>query len=387
VTPKSRLTRTGSALLVGFLATLGFGLVTHYREFLLLAVAGFILLLLALVMPAISSAVELHRFEVPKFVTRGTVAEVGLRASADGVVPPLRIVDQLAGIQVPIDLPQITARTSVEVRYQIQAVQRGVHQVGPVLEERMDPFGIAVRSTVHDVIDRIYVHPVVHSLNITTDGARERQRSNMRPRISDDPLADFRALREYVPGDDPRLIHWASTARTGQLVVKDHFELRRAMRMVVLETFEGSITPPMFEHAVEIAASITINAIENSILCVARTRDSRAPGSLDPVEEKLAALELFTRVQRTSAALTVGAGQIRPIGPLADQVFLIAGPSSPLIRAYSANPWVKGRLTLIRMTDTPGRLARTVARTLDVTSAEDFVAKWKTSGRRAVAVS
>lgn len=385
MTRKSRLTRTGSALLVGFLATLGFGLITHYREFVLLAIAGFILLVLALVMPAISSAVELQRFEVPKFVTRGTVAEVGLRASADGVVPPLRIIDQLAGIQVPIDLPQITARTSVEVRYQIQAVQRGVHQVGPVLEERMDPFGIAVRSTIHEVIDQIYVHPVVHPLNVTTDGARERQRSNMRPRISDDPLADFRALREYVPGDDPRLIHWASTARTGQLVVKDHYELRRALRMVVLETFEGSITPALFEHAVEIAASLTINAIENSILCVARTRDTRAPGSLNPVEARLAALELYTRVQRSSAAQTMGAGQIRPIGPLADQVFLVAGPSSPLIRAYSSNPWVKGRLTLIRVTDTPGKLPRSVARTLDVSSADDFVTKWKTSGRKAVA--
>ena len=385
MTRKSRLTRTGSALLVGFLATLGFGLITHYREFVLLAIAGFILLVLALVMPAISSAVELQRFEVPKFVTRGTVAEVGLRASADGVVPPLRIIDQLAGIQVPIDLPQITARTSVEVRYQIQAVQRGVHQVGPVLEERMDPFGIAVRSTIHEVIDQIYVHPVVRPLNVTTDGARERQRSNMRPRISDDPLADFRALREYVPGDDPRLIHWASTARTGQLVVKDHYELRRALRMVVLETFEGSITPALFEHAVEIAASLTINAIENSILCVARTRDTRAPGSLNPVEARLAALELYTRVQRSSAAQTMGAGQIRPIGPLADQVFLVAGPSSPLIRAYSSNPWVKGRLTLIRVTDTPGKLPRSVARTLDVSSADDFVTKWKTSGRKAVA--
>ncbi len=382
---KSRLTRTGSALLVGCVATLAFGLVTRYREFILLAVAGAILLAVAVIMPAISSAIELSRFEVPKFVTRGTVAEIALRASADGVVPPLRIIDQLAGVHVPIELPQITARTSVEVRYQIQAVQRGVHQVGPVIEERMDPFGVAVRSTIHNVIDQIYVHPVIHPLNISTDGARERQRSNMRPRISDDPLADFRALREYVPGDDPRLIHWVSTARTGQLVVKDHYELRRAMRMVVLETFEGSISPQLFEEAVEIAASITVNAIENSILCVARTRDTRAPGALDPVEQRLAALELFTRVRRTPAALTMGAGQIRPIGPLADQVFLVAGPSSPLIRAYSANPWVKGRLTLVRVTDTPGRLSRTIARTLDVTSAEDFVTKWKNSGRKSVA--
>lgn len=382
---QSRLTRTGSSLLVGCVVTLGFGLFTNYHEFLLLAAAGILLLILALVMPALSSPIELERFEAPKYVTRGEVAEVALRASADGVVPPLRVIDQLAGIQVPIELPQITARTSVEVRYQIQAVQRGVHQVGPVLEERMDPFGIAVRTTTHDVIDLIYVHPVVHPLVIATDGALERQRSNQRPRISDDPLADFRALREYVPGDDPRLVHWASTARVGQLVVKDHFELRRAMRMVVLETFEGSISAPLFEEAVEIAASVTLNAIDNSILCVARTRDSRAPGSLDPVEQRLAALELFTKVKRTSAALTVGAGQIRPIGPLADQVFLIAGPSSPLIRAYAGNPWVKGRLTVVRVSDNAANLARQVARTIDVSSAADFVAKWKNVGRKAVA--
>ena len=64
-------------------------------------------------------------------VERGTIVQIGLRASADGVVPPVRIIDQLAGVSVPIDLPQIDVAKPVHVRYRIQAVRRGSTRSGP----------------------------------------------------------------------------------------------------------------------------------------------------------------------------------------------------------------------------------------------------------------
>ena len=34
----------------------------------------------------------------------------------------------------------------------------------------------------------------------------------------------FSSLREYAPGDDPRQIHWRTTARLGRLVVREHVD-------------------------------------------------------------------------------------------------------------------------------------------------------------------
>jgi len=317
---------------------------------------------------------------VPRLVQRGSIIDIALRASADGVVQAVRIIDQLSGVAVPIDLPQITATSAVRVRYRIQAVRRGVHEIGPLLEERSDPFALAVRTTEHDVRDELLVHPVIHRLKFPAGGSRQRERSNLVPRISDDPLADFRALREYVPGDDPRNVHWASTARAGRLVVKDHLELRKSMRLVVLETLDGTITAPLFEEAVEIAASLVIDAIEEGIVVTARTRDSAHAGRIGLVRNRLEALELYARVRRTSSAATLGQERVRPLGQDADQVFLIAGAQSPLIDGFTTNIWVRHRLIVIRLSERPADLRRLPVRTIDVKSAEEFVAKWRAGG-------
>ncbi|MGD9703671.1 MAG: DUF58 domain-containing protein [Acidimicrobiia bacterium] len=377
MTSRSRLTTSGTALVVGIVVLTAFGLLAGYTEFLVLSAAGLVLLGLALLVPRITSPIELERTDLPRLVQRGAILEIALRASADGVVPPVRVIDQLAGVAVPIDLPQISVSAPVRVRYRIQAVRRGVHEVGPILEERSDPFALAVRTTDHDVLDEVLVHPMIHRLKFPAGGARQREKSNLVPRISDDPLADFRALRDYVPGDDPRNVHWASTARTGRLVVKDHLELRRSMRLVVLETLEGTITAPIFEEAVEIAASLVVDAVDDGIMVMTRTRDAANAGRIEAVRSRKEALELFARVRRTPSTATLGADRVRPLGQDADQVFLVAGATSPLIHGFTTNPWVRHRLIIVRLSDRPGELKRLPVRTIDVRNAEEFVAKWR----------
>ena len=44
---------------------------------------------------------------------------------------------------------------------------------------------------------------------------------------------DLRRLRDYVSGDDPRWVHWATTARLGRLVVREH-SLQSAQKLTVL---------------------------------------------------------------------------------------------------------------------------------------------------------
>ncbi len=371
-----RLTRSGSALVVGSACLAFIGMWSGYREFLLLAFVGVAALAVALIAPRISSPLTLTRRNVPRFVARGNDISVALIAEAQRTVPPSTIIDQLADFQVPIQFPHVSPKSPRIARYAVQARRRGVHVLGPLREERTDPFGLATRAVNHLVTDEIFVHPVVHRLRLPEGLSQARQTRASTPRFSEDPLADFRSLREYVVGDDARLVHWASTAKTGALMVRDHFELRRTTRCVVLETLDTSTTDVAFEEAVEIAVSLVCESLEQNIQVVARTRDRDNPGKASPIRHREDALELFTRVNRSPLDNTLPSSRLRVTGDRFDQVFFVGGTGSPLVRHLVGASWAAGRLTVIRVHQGPGSAPRLPARTLDVASAEQFVAMW-----------
>ena len=68
--------------------------------------------------------------------------------------------------------------------------------------------------------------------------------------------AAFHQLREYVPGDDLRLIHWKSSAKTGTLVVKQMVDTTRPEILVIIDNRRIAMSEIDFEDAVDIAASI-----------------------------------------------------------------------------------------------------------------------------------
>ena len=67
--------------------------------------------------------------------------------------------------------------------------------------------------------------------------------------------------RQYAPGDDVRQIHWMSTARTGQPVVKHNVDNRRPFLGVLVDNQTTSMSAEQFEVALEAAASIAMSAI------------------------------------------------------------------------------------------------------------------------------
>ena len=67
----------------------------------------------------------------------------------------------------------------------------------------------------------------------------------------------FQGLRPYVVGDDLRMVHWRTTARTGTLMVKKHVDTNRPQVVVLLDDRAGSYPANRwFEEAVEVAASL-----------------------------------------------------------------------------------------------------------------------------------
>ena len=68
----------------------------------------------------------------------------------------------------------------------------------------------------------------------------------------------FRGLREYVAGDDLRLVHWRSSARTGELVVRQDEQPRPQATAVVLDLRRTAHAGLSLERAVSVAASVVL---------------------------------------------------------------------------------------------------------------------------------
>jgi uncharacterized protein (DUF58 family) len=374
-----RLSPAGTAVTIGALALCVAAILTGYSELLVLGVTGLVLVAGSMLTTRRTSPLDLERLEVPRLVARGERARIVLRVTAKRSSPPLQLFDQLDGRAVTVNLPAMSAEQAMTVRYSIEARRRGVIALGPVFEERSDPFVLSSRAASHDLVAHLLVHPTVHDLRLPHSGLLTRELQMASLLFGADPMADFRSLREYVVGDDPRLVHWPSSAKTGTLVVRDQYEPRRASRCVVLDTLDRGIGPELFEEAVEIAASIVCDAIDNGVEIVAKTRDRDNPGRSAPIRSRNLALELFARVRRTNADDTVDLANLRLTHDPADQIMVITGSRSPVVQQLSGVRRLAHRLTVVRLDDGQSHPGRPGVRTLDVRSARDFARRARRS--------
>ncbi|WP_325605742.1 DUF58 domain-containing protein [Nocardioides sp.] len=144
----------------------------------------------------------------------------------------------------------------------VDDLERGVLDVGPATAVRSDPLGLLRRTVRWCEPAELYVRPKMAMLSTLGSGQVQDLEGVPSDRMSMSDLA-FHALREYVPGDDLRHVHWRSSARAGELLVRQYHDTRRNHATVVLDPRPTSYrTDDEYELAVSIAASL--------ILCAAR---------------------------------------------------------------------------------------------------------------------
>lgn len=139
-------------------------------------------------------------------------------------------------------------------------LRRGVYDWGPLQLTSSDPFGFFKRVRRLGGAQQILVYPPVVDLphftvppaNLPGEGRFRRRTHYVTPNAN--------GVREYAPGDAFNRIHWKTTARTGELMVKT-FELDPSSDIWVILDMErrvnaGSGEESTEEYAVTIAASI-----------------------------------------------------------------------------------------------------------------------------------
>ncbi|GGS75818.1 DUF58 domain-containing protein [Streptomyces griseoviridis] len=163
-------------------------------------------------------------------------------------------------------LDRVEAGGRREVSYRVRSDLRGRYPLGPLQLRLTDPFGLCelTRSfTAQDtltVIPRVEPLPPVRLAGEATGYGEGRQRS-LALAGEDDVIP-----RGYRYGDDLRRVHWRSTARYGELMVRREEQPQRARCTVLLDTrgtaYAGAGPDSAFEWAVSGAASVLVHMLE-----------------------------------------------------------------------------------------------------------------------------
>jgi len=112
-----------------------------------------------------------------------------------------------------VNLVSLRFYERVRKHYRLRAKHRGALEFGPVEISSGDMFGFKTQQRFVPQTDLLIVYPkVVPIAALGLPAAHPFGEAKTTRRIAQDPLR-MMSVREYIPGDSPRLIHWKATAR------------------------------------------------------------------------------------------------------------------------------------------------------------------------------
>ena len=187
---------------------------------------------------------------------RVEVRNASSRAAASSRVE-LPVGRNVAALRVP----RLGAGEVHEEVFQVPARRRGVITVGPVRSVRTDPLGLLHRQRTWTEPVELFVHPSTVLLDTRAIGFLRDVEGVTTQNLSSSDVS-FHALRDYVPGDDRRAIHWRTTARVGKLMVRQFEETMRSHLLLVLSLRpDDYVQDADFELAVSVLGSLGQAAI------------------------------------------------------------------------------------------------------------------------------
>jgi hypothetical protein len=180
----------------------------------------------------------------PPVVSAGTSVQVTLRIQNKGAGPSPHLVwnDAIPWQEAaqPNELLPIGGGQSrnrlVTVNYELHPPRRGLYQIGPLVIEHEDPFGMARSTIAVGMPDRLVVVPAITDLPAggptLADGEGSANLVQRRVTGNDDDLT----TREYRTGDALRRVHWRASARRGELMVRQEEHRSHPDARIILDT-------------------------------------------------------------------------------------------------------------------------------------------------------
>lgn len=294
--------------------------VTAVLVLVLVAAIGFIL-----GRPSYRVSVNLASLRV--VVGERATGEISVRSASGRSTAPSQIELPVGKAVAAFTVPRLDPGEVHDESFIIPTQRRAVLPLGPVRSVRRDPLDLLRREVLWTEPEEIFVHPrTVRLDNSSTGFVRDLEGLATRDLSNDD--VSFHALREYVPGDDLRYVHWRSTARTNRLMIRQFEETRRSQFVIVVSTRPPDYADDdEFESSIAVAASLSRSAQVDGKEVTVYSTDARLVG---PTSASL--LDEYSRIEPSPAGPTLGE-RVRVVAadsPAASVVALITGSQTPL---------------------------------------------------------
>ncbi|OQW36748.1 MAG: hypothetical protein A4E19_21195 [Nitrospira sp. SG-bin1] len=174
------------------------------------------------------------------------------------------------------EIRHLVSGASQLVSYSLVAPRRGRLRLDGVCVRTEFPFGLFRKQTFYPIEETIIVCPEIKPIDegllrgFFTAGPEQsvhrRGQGN-----------DMYNLRQYQAGDDSRKIHWPTTARTSQLMVRETEAEDQRRAVIYLPTLAPVSHDALFEQAVRLAASIIEHLAHSGYTLQLRVGSSRSP--------------------------------------------------------------------------------------------------------------
>jgi uncharacterized protein (DUF58 family) len=176
---------------------------------------------------------------------------------------------------------KLPAGRTQETSYRHRLPRRGRHRLSGFRLATKFPFGLMQRARL--VVDpaEVVVYPALAPLppavlrGLPSPLALARRRSPNRQ----GELAGLRAFRE---GDDPRDIHWRSSARRGKPLVREHEDDEGQRALIVFDNRGGATDDPGFELAVSRTAALCVELVRRGLAVGLATHGGELPAVAGP---------------------------------------------------------------------------------------------------------
>lgn len=266
-----RVTARGSGLTVGAAVLLAAGFGFGYPELAVLGSAAAIAVICAVAHALWRPRLDATRIVEPDRVTRGEQAVVTLTVRNHDRLRSATLIaeDRCGDRSVPVPLLRLKPGHDTVVSYPVPTERRGVIPIGPLHVVRSDPLGLVRVVHSHAGRTTVWVRPRVHALTTVPVGIT-RSMDGRYDRVPHGSIT-FDSLREYVIGDELRRVHWRTSARVGELMIREDLDTSLPQIVVLLDNravaHPGAVDgfAETFESACEAAGSMVAAAVREGL--------------------------------------------------------------------------------------------------------------------------